>query len=145
MSMFAMYCGFIYNDFLSIPIPLFSSCYTEHNDEYIKKDAECNYPAGFDYTWNISGNKITFVNSFKMKISIIIGVIHMTIGIALKGLNALYFKEYLVFMFEFIPQIVFFLSTFGYMVLLIILKWFNNYASDPSKAPSIISLYINFV
>lgn len=69
----------------------------------------------------------------------------MTIGIILKGLNALYFKETLVFLFEFIPQIVFFLSTFGYMVLLIILKWFNNYSDDPSKAPSIISLYINFV
>lgn len=29
MSIFAIYCGFIYNDFLSIPIPFFSSCYKE--------------------------------------------------------------------------------------------------------------------
>lgn len=42
-----------------------------------------------DYNWHLSANSITFINSFKMKISILIGVIHMTIGIILKGLNAL--------------------------------------------------------
>ena len=69
----------------------------------------------------------------------------MSIGIVMKGMNALFFKEPLIFLFEFIPQIVFFLSTFGYMVLLIIVKWFNDYSEDSSKAPSIISLFINFV
>ena len=38
-----------------------------------------------------------------MKISILIGVVHMTIGIVLKGLNALEFKELAVFFFEFLP------------------------------------------
>lgn len=69
----------------------------------------------------------------------------MVIGIVLKGLNALHFKDYLVFFFEFLPQIIFFLSTFGYMCLLVILKWLNNYDGIEDKAPSIISLYINFV
>lgn len=50
------------------------------------------YKFGFDHVWNISANKITFVNSFKMKISILIGVIHMIIAICQKGMNALYFK-----------------------------------------------------
>ena len=27
MSCFAIYCGLVYNDFLSIPIPFFSSCF----------------------------------------------------------------------------------------------------------------------
>lgn len=56
-----------------------------------------------DYNWHLSANSITFVNSFKMKISILIGVVHMTIGIVLKGLNALEFKELAVFFFEFLP------------------------------------------
>ena len=27
MGIFSFYCGLIYNDFLSIPLPLFNSCY----------------------------------------------------------------------------------------------------------------------
>lgn len=103
------------------------------------------YPFGFDYIWSQSENQIVFVNSFKMKLSIVIGVTHMIIGICLKGSNALFFKDFLLFFFEFLPQIVFFLVTFGYMCLLIVLKWMNDYSSNTANAPSIISLYINFV
>lgn len=145
LSIFSVYCGLIYNDFLSVPLPFFRSCYEEVGESFEKRSPNCNYPIGFDYNWNLSGNQITFVNSFKMKISIVIGVLHMTIGIVLKGLNALHFKEGLVFWFEFLPQLIFFMCTFGYMVLLVVLKWFKNYADNPSIAPSIISLYINFV
>ena len=38
-----------------------------------------------------------------MKLSIIVGVIHMLIGILMKGLNTLYFKQFSGFLFEFIP------------------------------------------
>ena len=58
-----------------------------------------------------------------MKLAIILGVAHMVTGILLKALNTMYFNNYLDFIFEFIPQIVFMLSTFGYMVVTIFLKW----------------------
>jgi len=29
MGLFATYCGLIYNDFMSLPLNLFSSCYTK--------------------------------------------------------------------------------------------------------------------
>lgn len=69
----------------------------------------------------------------------------MIIGICMKGMNAIQFKEVNTFLFEFIPQIIFFLSTFGYMVFCIVLKWLNDYRGIVHQAPSIISLYINFV
>jgi len=48
-------------------------------------------------------NELTFMNSYKMKLAVIIGVIHMTFGIILKGINAVYFKNWIDFIFEFIP------------------------------------------
>ena len=80
-----------------------------------------------------------------MKLSIIFGVTHMIIGIINKGLNAIYFKDFPSFIFEFIPQLLFMLCTFGYMILLIIIKWFTNYEGRESEAPSIITIFINFV
>jgi hypothetical protein len=45
----------------------------------------------------------------------------------LKGINCLYFKSYLEFFTEFLPCIIFDLSLFGYMILLIYVKWSINW------------------
>lgn len=144
MGIMATYCGLIYNEFLSVPIPLFKSCYTKVGDVYQRTSSNCVYPVGFDYVWDLSANSVSFVNSFKMKISIIIGVAHMLLGIALKGSNCLYFHDLLGFFFEFLPQFIFMIATFGYMCFCIIVKWCTQY-DDPSKAPSIIAIFINLI
>jgi len=144
MGIFATFCGLMYNEFLSIPIPLFKSCYRLSGDKYVKDDIDCVYPIGFDYTWDLSSNSISFVNSFKMKLSVIIGVLHMLLGIFMKGLNGLQFKDYLSFFFEFLPQFLFMIATFGYMCVCIVIKWLTYYP-DSSKAPSIIAIFINLV
>lgn len=56
-----------------------------------------------DWIWRISSNETAFTNSFKMKFSIVAGVSHMLLGIALKGFNALYFRNYVDFLFEALP------------------------------------------
>lgn len=56
-----------------------------------------------DYAWHHSENGIGYVNSLKMKLSIIVGVVHMLFGISLKGLNAIYFKDHATLFFEFVP------------------------------------------
>lgn len=77
----------------------------------------------------------------------------MSFGILLKGSNALYFKNMTDFFCEFVPQIIFLVSTFGYynyintsryMCFLILIKWAQNWGEiGTSMAPSIINLMIN--
>ena len=45
-----------------------------------------------DPAWFLSGNLLTFTNNIKMKLAVIIGVIHMTIGVLVKGANSIYFR-----------------------------------------------------
>ena len=147
MGFFSLYCGIIYNDFMSIPLSLFSSCYknvkTSSNLKLAKKIDKCIYPIGIDPKWYSATNDLVFMNSFKMKWSVIVGVIQMTLGIFLRGLNNIYFSDYLGFFFEFIPQIIFMLLLFGYMILLIFIKWGTDYSKNTAKAPSIITILMN--
>jgi len=76
----------------------------------------------------------------KMKISVILGVTQMLFGIVLKGMNELYFNLPMDLIFEFIPQIIFLSILFGYMNIMIFIKWATDWSTDTSKAPSIISL-----
>lgn len=84
-----------------------------------------------------------------MKISVIIAIIHMTLGVCIKAFNSLYFKKKLDFYFEFIPQFIFLVILFGYMDFLIIFKWLKFWDErvdliPPQQwAPSIISTMMN--
>jgi len=144
MGFFSFYCGLIYNDFMAIPLSFFSSCYTnDKNQKIANKKNNCIYPIGIDPKWYAASNDLTFMNSFKMKLSVIIGVIQMTLGIILRGLNNLFYEDYLGFFFEFIPQIIFMLLLFGYMIVLIFIKWGTDYSKNTANAPSIITILMN--
>ena len=138
MGFFAFFCGFLYNDFLGVPMPIFKSCYREGN---VKKKG-CTYPFGIDSKWYSSSNELSFINSIKMKLSVIFGVFQMIFGIVLKGLNDNYFKDYLSFFFEFIPQLIFMCLLFGYMIVLIFVKWNINWTTNKNP-PSIITQMID--
>ena len=49
MGFFALYCGFIYNDFLSMPWNLFGTCWKhkEPGSHEVVPVADCIYPIGF--------------------------------------------------------------------------------------------------
>lgn len=79
-----------------------------------------------------------------MKISVIIAVVHMTLGVFIKASNALYFRKYMEFVFEFIPQLAFMIVLFGYMDFLIFYKWNIPWTvATAGGAPSIITTMIN--
>jgi V-type H+-transporting ATPase subunit a len=82
MGVFAFFAGWIYNDFFSIPLNIFGSCYTEEGDTegYVEKIEGCVYPFGLDPRWIQASNELNYFNSFKMKFAVIIGIFQMSIG-----------------------------------------------------------------
>merc|ERR1712025_1306333 len=96
------------------------------------------------------GNKIGFLNTYKMKISLIFGIVHMTFGVLLSLWNKLSKKQYHQVVLEFIPQIVFLLGIFGYLVIMIFIKWimYGANQSDPFSehcAPNLLITFINMM
>ena len=77
MGFFSFYAGLIYNDFTSIPLYLFGdTCYDNKSlpGESIPK-VDCVYFIGVDPTWYRSKNELTYMNSLKMKLAVIFGVL----------------------------------------------------------------------
>ncbi|XP_076900406.1 V-type proton ATPase subunit a3-like [Bidens hawaiensis] len=137
MALFSIYTGFIYNEFFSVPFALFSP------SAYACRDAACSeattiglikvrdtYPFGVDPAWHGSRSELPFLNSLKMKMSILIGVAQMNLGIILSFFNAIYFKNPVNVWFQFIPQMIFLNGLFGYLSLLIIVKWVTGSQAD---------------
>lgn len=50
-------------------------------------------------------SELPFLNSLKMKMSILLGVVHMNLGIMMSLFNNLYFKDRLSTICEFVPQV----------------------------------------
>jgi V-type H+-transporting ATPase subunit a len=152
MGFFAVYAGFVYNDMFSLGLNLFGSRWAFENYPVEEGDVaaptasygtpDSVYPFGLDPAWHVASNELLFFNSFKMKLSVILGIIQMFGGTCLKGCNAIFFGETYDFLFEFLPMVAFACSLFVYMVFLIFLKWSINWNSrmlsatclDPSDA-----------
>jgi V-type H+-transporting ATPase subunit a len=140
MGFFAVYAGFIYNDMFSLGLNLFGSRW-EFLDNYPVEEGDIAtptaeygtaasvYPFGLDPAWHVASNELLFFNSFKMKLSVILGITQMFGGTCIKGCNALYFGETYDFLFEFLPMVAFAGSLFVYMVVLIFMKWSINWNS----------------
>jgi vacuolar-type H+-ATPase subunit I/STV1 len=95
---------------------------------------------GIDPIWGITSNKLQFVNVIKMKVSVIMAIFHMSIGIIMKGTNSVYFGRWADLITEVIFGLIIFWGLFGWMDLLIIAKWFNNIdIEDTSPAPDILA------
>ncbi|XP_058729864.1 V-type proton ATPase subunit a1-like [Vicia villosa] len=137
MSLFSMYCGLIYNEFFSVPFHIFGA------SAYKCRDISCRdarttglvkyrepYPFGVDPSWRGSRSELPFLNSLKMKMSILFGVVHMNLGIMLSYFNARFFGSSLDIRYQFVPQMIFLNSLFGYLSLLIVVKWCSGSQAD---------------
>lgn len=77
MGLFSIYTGLMYNDIFSRALHLWQSGW---NFVPGIKDGVANgsvYPFGLDPGWHSAGNGLIFTNSYKMKLSIILGVSHV--------------------------------------------------------------------
>ncbi|KAK6491800.1 V-type proton ATPase 116 kDa subunit a [Huso huso] len=167
MGIFSVYTGFIYNDCFSKTFNIFGSAWNVkamfkpngpwsnhslHDSAVLQLDPAVPgvfsgypYPFGIDPIWNIASNKLTFLNSYKMKMSVIVGVLHMLFGVILSLVNYIYFKNTCNIFLQFIPEIVFMVCLFGYLVFLIIYKWCIVTVDESETAPSILLLFINML
>ena len=163
-GIFGMYVGLCYNEAFAFPMNFFGGTRwmaINEPDEFCSPewslDGGCfqaeMYPMGIDPIWHRTTNKITFFNSYKMKISIVVGVLQMTVGIILSLLNHLEYRDWKKVFFQFIPEFVFFQGIFGYLVFTILYKWSVDWTSadgvphivgaGPEPAPSLLTLLIN--
>ncbi|KAL5283513.1 unc-32.2 family protein [Megaselia abdita] len=167
MAVFAIYAGLIYNDIFSFSLNIFGNTWVNmYNESTVldktvtwftldpKSDVHDSYIMGIDPVWQLADNKIIFLNNFKMKMSIIFGIVHMSFGLFMNASNMINFKRYSSLILEFIPQFLFLILIFGYMVFLMIFKWVvytaqpendNDTYLKPGCAPSVLIEFINMV
>ncbi|XP_041363354.1 V-type proton ATPase 116 kDa subunit a1-like isoform X2 [Gigantopelta aegis] len=155
MGLFSIYTGMIYNDAFSKSFNIFGTKwhpnYTEHElaGEQLTlnpskfHDNGTAYVFGIDPIWQSATNKITFLNSFKMKTAVILGISQMLFGIVMGVFNHIHFKSKVNFFCEFLPELFFLLLLFGYLVALVYYKWLVFTAAKASCAPSLLIQYIN--
>lgn len=129
-SFFAVWFGFLYGDFGSLPIAIFRSQY----------EVGRTYPFGIDPIWHHADNKMLFVNSLKMKLSLIVGFFHMGLGSAISISNSIYFGDQITLLCQSIPQAIAFTLFLGYVVFLCVYKWLVT-IDRPSIVNTLISMY----
>ena len=172
MGIFAIYTGFIYNEFFSMPLNWFGgtswacnfeACAEQLNAQHAAQNftttaerveeawveygkcacdlsmwRERPYLLGIDPIWHGTKTDLTMLNSVKMKMAIIIGVVQMSLGIICSLFNHLrkpvgperHTVDKLSIYYEFIPQMLFLQLMFGYLSLLMIIKWMSGSVAD---------------
>ncbi|CAG9559803.1 unnamed protein product [Danaus chrysippus] len=121
MGCFSMYTGLVYNDIFSKSMNIFGSAwFNPYDNETLERNEAFTLDPKASYT---AENKIIFLNSYKMKLSIIFGVIHMMFGVCMSVVNYNFFKHRYSIFLEFLPQIIFLFLLFAYMVFMMFYKW----------------------
>lgn len=149
MGIFSMYTGLIYCDVFSKEIPLASSMWKwDFPDNYTTGLVKATrvegytYPFGLDWRWHDTDNDLLFSNSYKMKLSIIMGWAHMTYSLCLSYINARHFKSGIDIWGNFIPGMIFFQGIFGYLVFAIIFKWCVDWYAINQQPPNLLNMLI---
>lgn len=103
---------------------------------------DCVYKFGVDPIWYSSKEEITYLNSFKMKTSVIFGVWQMSMGTFIKGMNAVYNGHWVELIFVVFTQMTLLMALFGLMDTMIIVKWLTDWDAQGESAPAIIQFMI---
>ena len=150
MACFSVFTGLIYNDAFSKSMTLFESAWEWDPPEGWKEGqaltaklkGDHRYPFGMDYMWHGTENELLFSNSYKMKMSIILGWAHMTYSLCLSLYNAKHFKRPIDIWGNFVPGMIFFQAIFGYLVICIIYKWSIDWSATDAEPPGLLNMLI---
>ncbi|CAE7666259.1 VHA-a3 [Symbiodinium sp. CCMP2592] len=147
LGFFAIFAGFMYNDFFSVGLQIFDSRYKDAGGgnfvptfDVKNEGGPGPYPFGLDWAWHGASNELLYVNSLKMKLSVLFGVLQMTVGLILRWSNAFYEKNMTDFLCECIPMMIFMLCFFGWMDCMILYKWVHPIDNPPSIINSLICM-----
>uniref|UniRef100_A0A674CNM7 V-type proton ATPase subunit a n=1 Tax=Salmo trutta TaxID=8032 RepID=A0A674CNM7_SALTR len=163
MGLFSIYTGAVYNECFSKGLSPFPSGWhlqpmfqhynwsdeTLRENQYLTLDPNVTgvfqgpYPFGIDPIWRLANNHLTFLNSYKMKMSVIIGVVHMTFGVCLSFFNYIHLNQLSSVFLVLIPELLFMQCLFGYLVFMVLFKWVAFSPQDSDRAPSILIHFID--
>jgi len=155
MGFFGIYAGLMYNDIFSVGMDIFGTRFS--HKEVLDSSGKAThvydptydaknmgglgpYPFGLDPAWHGASNELVFVNSLKMKLSVILGVAQMMVGLLLRFANSIHEGNAVDFFCECCPMMIFMVCFFGYMDYMIMYKWVTPMADPPSIINSLIAM-----